>query len=124
MKVIFPQAANENLTFDQGQPWSKRGIREHKKGAKKKEEQREGAGKKKESPYLAKRRQKRLLRRLVLPIKSIYRIKQRAFSSRSSGRLLTSFCLLMPAHYEFFLTTYDNHRKFVSQSSVLFRKVL
>ena len=30
----------------------------------------------------------------------------------------------MPTHYEFFLHTYDPLRKFVSQSSVLFREVL
>ena len=71
-------------------------------------------GKEKESPYLAKRRQKRLLRSLNCQLRQF--IGSNNMLSRADLQLdcLQGVCLLMPTHYEFFLHTYDLHRKFVS----------
>ena len=124
MKGIFPQAANENLTFDQGQPWSKRGIREHKKGQKKRKNKGKEQGRKRNHLIWLREDKSDCY------VGWYYQLSQFIGSNNVLSLpdpqvdCLQVVCLLMPAHYEFFLTTYDNHRKFVFQSSVLFRKVL
>ena len=79
--------------------------REHKKEQKIETEGRDGN--EKESPYLAKRRQKRLLRSLNCQLRQF--IGSNNMLSRTDPQLdcLQGVCLLMPTHYEFFLHTYD-----------------